>query len=91
MAQAGLGIADFRAEVPQQLTAFKSIITAHMDSITSQSTFMASGKRSMEELKRHHQSLKRVHDKEKMESIGSTLSPDLLQLVNQSRDKRASS
>ena len=52
---------------------------------------MASGERSMEEFKRHHQSLRRAHDKEKMESIDSTLSPDLLRLVNQSRDKGASS
>ena len=52
---------------------------------------MASGERSTEELKRHHQSLKRARNKEKMESIESTLSPDLLRLVNQSRDKGASS
>ena len=45
----------------------------------------------MEELKRHHQSLQRVHDKEKMESIDSTLSPDLLRLVNQLRHKGTNS
>ena len=78
MAQGGLGMPDLRAEVPQQLTASKSITIVHVDSITSQSTFMASGERSMEEFKRHHQSLRRVRDKEKMESIDSTLSPDLL-------------
>ena len=32
-----------------------------------------------------------MHDKEKMESTDSTLFPDLLRLVNQSRDKGASS
>ena len=52
---------------------------------------MAPGESSTEELKKHHQSLKRARDKEKMENIDSTLSPDLLQLVNQSRDKSASS
>ena len=82
---------DLRAEEPQQLAASKSITTAHVDSIISQSTFMASGERSTEELKRHQQSLKRARDKEKMESIDSTLSPDLLRLVNQSRGKGASS
>ena len=90
-AQGGLGIPGLRADAPQQFAASKSITTAHVDSITSQSTFMAPGERSTEELKRHHQSLKRARDKEKMESIDSTLSPDLLRLVNQSRDKFASS
>ena len=52
---------------------------------------MAPGESSTEELKRHHQSLKGARDKEKMESIDSTLSLDLLRLVNQSRDKGASS
>ena len=83
-ARGGLGMPDLRAEAPQQLAASKSITTAHVDSIMSQSTFMASGERSTEELKRHQQSLKRARDKEKMESIDSTLSPDLLRLVNQS-------
>ena len=82
---------DLRAEAPQQLAASKSITTARVDSIKSQSTFMAPGESSTEELKRHHQSLKRARDKEKMEGINSTLSPDLLRLVNQSRDKGASS
>ena len=48
---------------------------------------MAPGESSTEELKRHHQSLKRARDKEEMEGINSTLSPDVLRLVNQSRDK----
>ena len=82
---------DLRAEAPQQFAASKSITTAHVDSITSQSTIMAQGESPTEELKRHHQSLKRARDKEKMEGINSTLSPDLLRLVNQSRDKGASS
>ncbi|CAH3148523.1 unnamed protein product, partial [Pocillopora meandrina] len=88
---AGLGMPDLRAEAPQQFATSKSITTAHVDSITSQSTFMAPGESSTEELKKHHQSLKRARDKEKMENIDSSLSPDLLQLVNQSRDKSASS
>ena len=52
---------------------------------------MVPGERSTEELKRHQQSLKRASAKEKMDSIDSSLSPDLLRLVNQSRDKGASS
>ena len=90
-AQGGLGMPDLRAEAPQQLAAWKTITTARVDSIKSQSTFMAPGESFTEELKRHHQSLKRARDEEKMEGINSTLSPDLLRLVNQSRDKGASS
>ena len=73
---------DLRAEAPQQFAASKSITTAHVDSITSQSTFMAPGESSTEESKRHNGSLKRAREKEKMESIDSTPSPDLLRLVN---------
>ena len=67
------------------------ITTAHVDSITLQSSIMMPGERSTEELKRHQQSLKRASAKEKMDSIDSSLSPGLLRLVNQSRDKGASS
>ena len=63
-----------RAAAPQQFAASKSITTARVDSITSQSTFMVLGESSMEELNRHHQPLKRARYKEKMESINSTLS-----------------
>ena len=64
---------------------------ALVDSITSQSIFMVPGESSTEEVKRHHQSLKRAGDKEEMESIDLTFSPDLLWLVNHSRDKGTSS
>ena len=40
-AHGGLGMPDLRAEAPQQFAASKSITTAQVDSITSQSTFMA--------------------------------------------------
>ena len=69
---------DLRAEAPQQFSASKSITTALVDSITSQSIFMVPGESSTEEVKRHHQSLKRARDKEEMESIDLTFSPDLL-------------
>ena len=39
---------------------------------------MVPGESSTEEVKRHHQSLKRARDKEEMESIDLTFSPDLL-------------
>ena len=90
-AQGDLGMPNLRAKAPQQFAASKSITTAHVDSITSQRTFMAPGESSTEELKRHHRQLKMARDKEKLESIDSTLSLDLLRLVNQLRDKGASS
>ena len=89
--QGGLGIPDLKSEAPQQFAASRLITTAHVDSITSQSSIMVPGERSTEELKRHQQSLKRASAKEKMDSIDSSLSPGLLRLVNQSRDKGASS
>ncbi|XP_073243955.1 uncharacterized protein [Porites lutea] len=89
--QGGLGIPDLKSEAPQQFAASRLIITAHVDSITSQSSIMVPGERSTEELKRHQQLLKRASAKEKMDSIDSSLSPGLLRLVNQSRDKGASS
>ena len=81
---------NLRAKAPQQFVGSESITTAHVDSITSQRTFMAPGESSTE-LKRHHRQLKMARDKEKLESIDSTLSLDLLRLVNQLRDKGASS
>ena len=89
--QGGLGIPDLKSEEPQQFAASRLITTAHVDSITSQSSIMVPGERSTEELKRHQQSLKRASAKEKMDSVDSSLSPGLLRLVNQSRDKGASS
>ncbi|CAH3186049.1 unnamed protein product [Porites lobata] len=89
--QGGLGIPDLESEAPQQFAASRLITTAHVDSIASQSSIMVPGEISTEELKRHQQSLKRASAKEKMDSIDSSPSPGLLRLVNQSRDKGASS
>ena len=52
-------------------------------------SLLSSSSSFTEELKRHQQSLKRASAK--MDSIDSSLSPGLLRLVNQSRDKGASS
>ena len=89
--QGGLGIPDLRSEAPQQFAASRLITTAHVESITSQSSIMVPGERFTEELKSHLQSLKRASAKEKIDSMDSSLSPGLLRLVNQSRDKGASS
>ena len=89
--QGGLGIPDLKSEAAQEFAASRLITIAHVDSITSQSSIIVPGERSTEELKRHQQLLKRATGKEKMDSIDSSLSPGLLRLVSQSRDKGASS
>ena len=88
--QGGLGIPDLKSEASQRFAASRLLTTAHEDSITSQRSIMVPGERSTEELKRHKQSPKRAIAKEKMDTIDSSLSPDLLRLVKQSRDKGAS-
>ena len=90
-AQGGLGVPDLRFEAPQQFAASTAITASHVDSITTQSKFMVAGENSTEELKRQHQVLKSESVKSRMESVDSTLPPDLLRSVNQLRDKGASS
>ena len=89
--QGGLGMQDLRFEAPQQFAASTLITAAHVDSIATQSTFMVEGDNSAEELKRKHKALKIASVKSRMQSIDSTLPTDLLQSVNQLRDKGASS
>ena len=50
---------------------------------------MVAGEKSTEELRRHPQTVKMASAKSRI--IDGTLSPDVLQLVNQSRDKGANS
>ena len=52
---------------------------------------MVVGENSTEELKRQHHDLKSASMKSRMESVDSTLPSILLRLVNQLRDKGASS
>lgn len=90
-AQGGLGLPNLRREAPEQFAASMSITASHTESITSQSMFMVTGENSNEELKRRQQALKVASAKSRMENIDATLSPELLQSVNQARDKGASS
>ena len=90
-AQGGLGVPDLRFEAPKQFAASTLITVPHVDSVTTQSKFMVAGENSMEELKRQHRALKTASVNPRMDSIDSTLPSDLLRLVNQSRDKGASS
>ena len=63
----------------------------HVESIITQSTMMIKNEPSTDDLKKHQQSLKAAHLKSKMETIDASLPSDLLPLVNQARDKGASS
>jgi len=52
---------------------------------------MVAGENSAEELRRRHEVLKSPSIKSRMEGVDSILPPDLLQSVNQLREKGASS
>ena len=86
-----MGLTYLRLAAPYQFAASASITASHVESIATQSIFMVAGEKSTEELRRHLQTVKMASAKSRMESIDATLSPDVLQLVNQSRDKSASS
>lgn len=90
-AQGGLGMPNLKVESPQQYAASISITRSHVDSITMQSTMMKKSEPSIDDLKKHQQSLKATYLKSKMETIDASLPSDLLPLVNQARDKGASS
>ena len=88
----GGGLPNLRLEAPNQFAASVSISASHVEFITTQSIFMVAGLKSREELRRHLQTVKMASAKSRMERIiDATLSPDVLQLVNQLRDKSASS
>ncbi|CAB3982253.1 Hypothetical predicted protein [Paramuricea clavata] len=90
-AQGGLGIPDLRIDAPQQYAASTSMTTSHVESIVTQRPFKTKGDVSTEDRKIYHQSLKTASVKTRMETIDSSLSNELMRLVNQSRDKGASS
>ena len=90
-AQGGLGMPDLRSEAPRQYAASKSITSLHVESIKAQSSFMATGEQSVDDLEKHQQSMKTTYSKSRMEEIDASLSPDLLRLIEQARDKGASS
>ena len=90
-AQGGLGIPDLRIDAPQQYAASTSITTSHVESIVAQRSFKTKGEVSTEDRKIYHQSLKTASVKARMETIDASLCNELLRLVNQSRDKGASS
>ena len=62
-AHGGLGIPDLRSEAPRQYTtSTTSIMSSHVESITTQSTLMVTRGQSMEELKKHHHTLRVVFE-----------------------------
>ena len=90
-AQGGLGIPDMKAEAPQQYAASKLIIAPHEAAICTRSTFMPVGEQTVEDLKRQQHSLKTTAATMRREAIDASLSPDLLRVTMQARDKGASS
>ena len=90
-AQGGLDMPNLKVESPQQYAASTSITAPRVESIITQSTMMIKNESSFDDLKKHQQSLKAAHLKSKMETIDASLPSDLLPLVNQARDKGASS
>ena len=90
-AQGGLGVPNLKAEAPLQDAASKLFNKNHVDSIKCQSADLGPSEQSIDDLKRIQNTIKMETAKIRMDSIDASLSPDVLCLVIQSRDKGASS
>ena len=90
-AQGGIGIPDLKRESLEQFNASLDITAPHVNSIVSQSS-ITPARELMEERKCEICNAKRrAAAKSWIERIDESLSPDLLQAVQQTRDKGASS
>ena len=89
-AQGGIGIPDLKRESLEQFNASLDITAPHVNSIVSQS-FITPARELMEERKCEINAERRAAAKSRIERIDESLSPDLLQAVQQTRDKGASS
>ena len=90
-AQGGLGVPNLKAEAPLQYAPSKLFTKNHIDSIKCQSPDLRPSEQSIDDLKRIQNTIKMEIAKIRMDSIDASLSPDVLCLVMQSRDTRASS
>ena len=79
------------AEAPLQYAASKLFTKNHVDSIKCQSADLGPSEQSIDDLKRIQNAIKMETAKIRMDSIDASLTPDVLYLVIQSRDKGASS
>ena len=80
-----------RVDAPQQYAALKLFTKQHVSSIKCQSLVLEPREQSIEDLTRIQRATKTEIAKSRMDTIDATLSPDVLFLVMQSRDKGASS
>ena len=90
-AQGGLGVPNLRVETPMQYAASKIFTKHHVESIKCQSVEMRPSEQSIDDLKKIQQTIKMETAKSRMDNIDASLSPEVLCLVTQSRDKGASS
>ena len=88
--QGGIGIPDLKCESLEQFNASLDITAPHVNSIVTQSSIIPA-RELMEERKCEINAKRRAAAKSRIERIDESLSPDLLQAVQQTRDKGASS
>ena len=89
-AQGGIGIPDLKRESSEQFNASLDITAPHLNSIVTQSSTIPA-RELTEERKREINAQRRAAAKSRIDRIDESLSPDLLQAVQQTRDKGASS
>ena len=89
-AQSGIGIRDLKRESLEQFNASLGITPPHVNSIVTQSSTNPA-REVMEERKHEINAQRRTATKSRIDRIDELLSPDLLQAVQQTRDKGASS
>ena len=89
-AQGGIGIPDLKRESSEQFNASLDITASHVNSIVTQRSTIP-GRELMEEWKREINAQSSAATKSRIDRIDELLSPDLLQVVQQTGDKGASS
>ena len=85
-AQGGIGIPDLKRESSEQFNASLGITAPHVNSIVTQSSTNPA-RELMEERKREVNAQRRAAAKSRIDRLDESLPPDLLQAVQQTRDK----
>ncbi|CAH3033039.1 unnamed protein product, partial [Porites evermanni] len=89
-AKGGIGIPDLQRESLEQFNASLDITALHVNFIVTQSSTIPA-RELMEERKREINAKRRAAAKSRIGRVDESLSPDLIQAVQQTRDKEASS
>ena len=89
-AQGGIGIPDLKRESSERFNASLDITAPHVNSIVTQCSTNPA-RELMEERKREINAQRRAAAKSRIDRNDESLSPDLLQAVQKTRDKGASS